>query len=619
MRKLLLGLLSAILGISLIGIPQGNIEAQAASPVTLKVSPAKPVRTAPFTVSGTLRTAVTRPVELQALVAGKWKKITSGKTGKTGKYSLKAATTKPSLRLRVVAARTKIGNTTYRRLVSKATTVKTRAAAISKPKVSPTKPIKGERFTVKGTILPKVSRPVTLQGWIGGKWKKLASGKTTKSGKYSLTTSTTKASLRVRVIAAKKKVGKHTHARIASKPVTVKLAKQSAKVAMPKSVHKGEHTTATAIVSPVRKGRPVKLQVRVDGTWTTAGKASLNAKGVAKIGVRPTRTGSLSYRVVVPAWRGAPAVASSTVKVGATKNSQVSGVDRPPAGSGPNDAGGTCNKPAPPAGTRFGASVATTSTVWLGDALAERDAYFGELAAARIWHPGMTNDWTARKLKVVDGRTMVISFRPHPTEVLSGKHDAALREWFEQAPARSTIYWSYYHEPEPAIEKLGSFTADTYRRAWKHINKIADSVCRPNMYSTLILTGWTTRPESKRDWRKYYPGAEVIDVLAFDPYNGVHEPGRDYYEKPAAMLGNIVRVAKEARKPWGIAEIGSRKIASDPTGSKRAAWLTSVADYTRANGALFVTYYHSSRDGEWRLLDKPSQDAWIAAVARSPR
>ncbi|SIT84294.1 carbohydrate binding domain-containing protein [Microbacterium sp. RU33B] len=273
-----------------------------------------------------------------------------------------------------------------------------------------------------------------------------------------------------------------------------------------------------------------------------------------------------------------------------------------------------CTRPAP-TGTQFGSSISTGSQSH-AQALAEVDGLFGKLPIVRVFDPGMPFAWTHSRAPMIAGRDLVLSFRPMPQDVLSGKHDAEFRRWFTEAPADVTIYWSYIHEPEPMIDQ-GKFTADQYRRAWQRIDAIADEVCKKNMYPTLILTQWTTVAASKRDWRTYYPGADVIDVMAFDPYNGVHDPTRDYYASPADLFDSVVRVAQSAGKPYAIAETGSRKIPSDATGSKRAEWLNAVADYSRKNGALFVTYFHSTRDADWRLLDGPSKEAWRQAVLSS--
>jgi len=276
---------------------------------------------------------------------------------------------------------------------------------------------------------------------------------------------------------------------------------------------------------------------------------------------------------------------------------------------------GACTRTVPK-GTVFGTSI-STSGVSAADALTATDAIVGKIPVVRVFDPNTPMAWDKPRTKAFAGRDLVMSFRPMPQDVLSGKYDAMLREWFQEAPTGVDIFWSYIHEPEPLIDQ-GRFTADQYRRAWKRIDAIADSVCRSNTYATLILTGWTTLSSSKRDWRAYYAGDDVIDVMAFDPYNGASNPEAvTGYPSAASIFDAVVQVAKEAGKPYAIAETGSPKVPSDATGAKRAAWLTEVADYHRKHGAVFVTYFNSSNDGEWRLLDKPSQTAWRAAVASS--
>lgn len=274
-----------------------------------------------------------------------------------------------------------------------------------------------------------------------------------------------------------------------------------------------------------------------------------------------------------------------------------------------------CSRPAP-RGTQFGSSISTTGQTHK-QAVAGVDRIFGELPIIRVFDPGMPFPWSQRRTEVLEGRDLVMSFRPMPQAVLSGKHDAEFRAWFRQAPSASTIYWSYIHEPEPLIDQ-GKFTADQYRRAWQRINNIADSVCRSNMYPTLILTGWTTTEASKRDWRRYYPGSNVINVMAFDPYNGANNPElRTSYASVPSLFDSVRKVAAEAGKPWAIAETGSAKINSDRTGSGRAKWLRDIAAYTHKYNGLFVTYFHSTNNGEFRLLDSQSQRAWREAVSSS--
>lgn len=244
--------------------------------------------------------------------------------------------------------------------------------------------------------------------------------------------------------------------------------------------------------------------------------------------------------------------------------------------------------------------------------LAELDKEFGTLNAVRVWDNEVPEAWSGARSQALAGRTTIISFRPMPQDVLAGKYDDVLRTWFAQAPTNQVIYWSYIHEPEDLIAQ-GKFTADQYRRAWQRIAGFADQACKPNMHATLILMGWTASPASKLDWRTFYPGGDIIDVMAWDPYNGVHDPGRTYYASASSMFDAVVARSKEAGKPWAIAETGSRLIPGD-TGAGRAAWLTEIGTYLRKNGAVFATYFQSTRDADWELRDAPSQKAWATQI-----
>lgn len=294
-------------------------------------------------------------------------------------------------------------------------------------------------------------------------------------------------------------------------------------------------------------------------------------------------------------------------------NVSMTVVPPPPPPPPPAPLGSECDGPLWTDRTYFGSSI-STSGITAAESMANVDAAFGRVSTVRVFDPGLPLKWSSARAEVTAGRTLVHSFRPHPREVLAGTHDAALRAYFREAPADQVIFWSYIHEPEPLINS-GSFTADEYRRAWQRIAGFAEDACRPNMHATLILTGWTAEPASGRSWRTYYPGASVIDVMAWDPYNGATDPDRSYYATPASIFANPVRASKEAGKPFAVAETGSRLVPGDD-GSGRAAWLTSVGNYLKENDALFVTYFQSTRDGNWMLSDAPSRAAWGGLVGQ---
>ncbi len=131
----------------------------------------------------------------------------------------------------------------------------------------------------------------------------------------------------------------------------------------------------------------------------------------------------------------------------------------------------------------------------------------------------------------------------------------------------------------------------------------------------MILTEFTaSNPE--RDYRYYDPGPEIIDLIAWDPYNGVFDPDRAFYQDPESLLGPIVDIMAQDGRPWGIAEVGSRLVAGDD-GQRRARWLTDLGRYAETHGAEFVIYFQSTRGANWRLDDPPSRIAWSDKVANN--
>lgn len=268
----------------------------------------------------------------------------------------------------------------------------------------------------------------------------------------------------------------------------------------------------------------------------------------------------------------------------------------------------TVTQKAAPSKTLFGASVSTANQSF-SEGLRKADQRFGGMGMVRVFYPGTPRSWPGQAGST--NRPTVVSFKMHPREVNAGKHDAAVRKWFQSAPKGRDIWWSYFHEPEDDIAR-GSFTSAQYRSAWKRLSGLAQRVDNPKLHATLILMQWSLDPRSRRDWRNYYAGGDSIDVLAFDTYVPT---STSTYTDPVTMLKRIVAVSKATSKPFGISELGSLKKKTDKDGAGRAKWLRGYAAEARRNGALFVSYWEGiGRAGDYRLHDAKSQAAWREAV-----
>ena len=258
--------------------------------------------------------------------------------------------------------------------------------------------------------------------------------------------------------------------------------------------------------------------------------------------------------------------------------------------------------------TLFGASVYQGSRTWT-DAVNDSNQAYGGMEVVRVFYPGLPSAWPGRAGEV--GGPIVVSFKASPTDVLAGKQDALLSNWFRTAPKDREIWWSYWHEPEDDIED-GHFTAQQYRDAYRHIAELADAANNPRLHNTLILMCWTANPHSGRTFSDYFPGKDVVDTLGWDCYSAGNST-TPYY-RPEDVYGPALTITRNLGLDFGVAETGSLKAGTDPDGTKRAAWIRSIGSYLEAHDASFVTYFDSIVGGEFRLLDAPSREAWKDVV-----
>ena len=277
----------------------------------------------------------------------------------------------------------------------------------------------------------------------------------------------------------------------------------------------------------------------------------------------------------------------------------------------PTAAGPTTPAPEPPrtpdatSSTLFGAAYKVTQQEPEDVALARTDELLGRLDVVRVFNEGFPAPWPGK----APGRNVVVSFKLEPAQVTGGVHDQAMTQWFRDAPDDLDVHWSYWHEPEDDIED-GRFTAAEYKAAFAHLQQLARDVAAPRLRSTLILQSYTTRPQSGRDWRDYYPGDEAVDVFAWDVYNRPERAAG--YTPPAELMGAQVEAARSVGKPFAVAELGS-VLAEGDDGSGRAQWLREVGDYLKAQDAVFVTYFDLAFNGgrdDYRLRDAASLEAW---------
>jgi hypothetical protein len=302
---------------------------------------------------------------------------------------------------------------------------------------------------------------------------------------------------------------------------------------------------------------------------------------------------------------GAPSAAPSGV-AGLGPNPSASAAPTPAAGFQPFPA---------PRRTLPGASLHLRGGESFADALRRSDRTYGPLRMVRVFYPGLPPSWKGSRADV-SNRTVVVSFKANPREVTAGRHDSRLASWFASVPRDVDVYWAYFHEPENDVQS-GAYTPAQFTAAFRHVSALADRAKNPRLRATLILMCWTLNPNSGRDFNAYYPGSAAVDVLGWDCYNSGTKNNR--YTPPGQVFSRMISKSKALGKPWGLAETGTAKIASDGGGTGRAAWIRSMSRYLNDQKPLWVAYYdYQVPGGDFRLLDTPSQQAWRAWCAASP-
>ncbi len=245
-------------------------------------------------------------------------------------------------------------------------------------------------------------------------------------------------------------------------------------------------------------------------------------------------------------------------------------------------------------GAQFTASTSAVpllgSSVLSASNLAQDTAQFGHMPIVRVYYPGLpaANAWTTG-LAGANKSAVIVSFKAQPTAILSGADDAALSQFFDNAPTGHPIYYSYYHEPEDNIA-AGQFTLADYKAAWARVVALADAAHNPDLHSTLILMEWDLQKASGRNWLDYLPGGGIIKTLGWDAYpQGSATNVNPQLTPPTDFMGPAIAASKSVGLPYGFAEFGLS------TSAGRVGWLTSVGNYVMNSGALFATYFDGNQ------------------------
>ncbi len=251
------------------------------------------------------------------------------------------------------------------------------------------------------------------------------------------------------------------------------------------------------------------------------------------------------------------------------------------------------------------------------------------------------------------GRELMLSVKPQ-------RNDGTIITWNQVANAQpgSRVYgemqtlargvraygdpmiFGFHHEPEQnSNQRYG--TAGEFQAAFRKIHSVFESEGVTNVHWAWIMTEWafeveTIRPNDRRVADNWYPGDDVVDVIASDTYNwnncrgNTTDPWRTLEDDVEALFRFR---QKHPDKQLVLGEFGS----DDGAAGQKAEWLNAARElfkqprYRDAFAALL--YFHDDGreegvpDCDWWLDSAPSAltaasgwfgDPYYNATLRAP-
>lgn len=198
------------------------------------------------------------------------------------------------------------------------------------------------------------------------------------------------------------------------------------------------------------------------------------------------------------------------------------------------------------------------------------------------------------------GRLPLITWESHGTTVqaiAAGRHDAYVTSWARGVRAIGT---AVYLRPFP--EMNGDWTPwsgdpDALVAAWRRIAGIFEREGADNVR-------WVWSPNVTDEPRvhanrmeAYYPGSDVVDVLALDGYNwGTTQPWSAWQSFDEVFAGGYARIAALGPQPIWFAEVSSAEQGGD-----KAAWIRDMMASTSFDRLGAIVWFHEDKETAWHV------------------
>lgn len=212
-----------------------------------------------------------------------------------------------------------------------------------------------------------------------------------------------------------------------------------------------------------------------------------------------------------------------------------------------------------------------------------------------------------------DGRRPLISWQPHHqsiADIATGVHDEYIRSWAAGVRDAGVLV---YLRPFP--EMNGDWVPwngepATFRRAWRRMAAIFADAGADNV-RWVFSPNVTDSPRTQDNrFELYYPGADVVDVLALDGYNwGTTRPWTTWRAFEDVFQEGYDRITALGEQGVWLAEM-----ASASEGGDKAAWVSAMLASTAFPRVEALIWFDEHKEADWRMV---ADDAVATAFRRS--
>jgi len=209
------------------------------------------------------------------------------------------------------------------------------------------------------------------------------------------------------------------------------------------------------------------------------------------------------------------------------------------------------------------------------------------------------------------GRKPLISWQPHRqsvADIAAGVHDAYIRGW---ADGVASLDGEVYLRPFPEMNgDWVSWNGDpaTFRLAWRRMARIFEERGAHNV-RWVFSPNVTDSPRTAGNRLElYYPGADVVDVLALDGYNwGTTRAWTAWRPFEQVFEGGYARVTALGDQPVWFAET-----SSSAEGGDKAAWVSAMLASSAFPRLAALVWFDEHKEADWRMV----ADDEVAAAFR---